>query len=77
METKKTIVKIPTKIRKIEEKKRIKKAWRDNQDQVHTEEENLGWAILMEGSLEWLFIGYEKPDLEVGDPITIIIERNI
>jgi hypothetical protein len=31
----------------------------------------------MEGSLEWLFIGYEKPDLEVGDPITIIIERNI
>jgi hypothetical protein len=71
----KTVTKIPTRVKKIEHKKRLAKAWKDSAGNVFTVEEDLGWAVLFEGSLEWLFIGREKPDLEVGDPVTIIIER--
>ena len=77
MTTTMTSIVIPTKIRKIEQKKRLARAWMDENNRPQIEEEILGWAILMEGSWEWLFIGHEKPDLEVGDPVKIIIERNI
>lgn len=71
----KTVTKIPTRVKKVEQKKRLSRAWKDSTGQTQTEEEDLGWAVLFEGSLEWLFIGHEKPDLEVGDPVTITIER--
>jgi hypothetical protein len=32
-----------------------------------TEVTELGWCVLFNGSDEWVFIGYEKPDINVGD----------
>lgn len=65
---------IPTTIKKMEYKKRVARAWCDASGDAHTEEEALGWAILLEGSLEWLFVGEEKPDFAVGDKVRITIE---
>ena len=37
---------------------------------------SLGWFVLYEGSYEALFAGTEKPDLAVGDTVTIRIRKD-
>lgn len=39
------------------------------------ETKNLGWFVRFEGSQEWLFAGTEKPDVSVGDEVSISINK--
>lgn len=38
-------------------------------------EANGGWYVWLDGSRESIFLGEERPQLEVGDPIKISIEK--
>jgi ribosomal protein L21E len=62
-----------TKVKKVEHMHRMARAWKVG-DEVHTEMEDQGWSVLLEGSWEWLHIGTEKPDLEVGQKVIVTIE---
>ena len=37
--------------------------------------QKLGWFILMAGSRESLFVGEEKPEIEVGDQVEVVIQK--
>jgi hypothetical protein len=68
-------IRIPTRVKKLEEKKRISYSRKDKNGEVVTIMENLGWFVHIEGSWEALFVGYEKPlDLETGSEVDIIIQ---
>lgn len=66
------MIKFYSKVVKVEYKKRLKRAWRIN-DEIKTEEENLGWFMLLEDSWESLYLGDKKPDFEVGDQVEVTI----
>ena len=69
-------MKFYTKVKKAERKKRIKRAHRQSgSDTIITEDEDLGWAILLEGSWEWLFVGDEDPEFRAGDKVEVTIEK--
>jgi hypothetical protein len=38
------------------------------------EREDIGWFVLLQHIHEWLFLGFQEPDLEVGQQVTIRIE---
>jgi hypothetical protein len=59
-------IKFHTRVKKLEFKQRLKRAWRAGENDIRTETEDLGWAILLEGSTEWLFLGCEQPEFSVG-----------
>jgi hypothetical protein len=69
-----------TRIKKLEKKQRLARAWkkdiRDHNSEVISEMEEMGWAILLEGSTEWLFLGFEDPpkDFVIGAPVTVTIK---
>lgn len=70
---------IPAKIAKIEQKSEAVAAVPNGKNEqgkiiYNIERQDLGWFILMEGSHEYLFLGKEKPDLQVGQEVTIRIE---
>lgn len=73
---------IPTKVVKIEEKKKhlatnVEKTTGENQIVMVTTVD-IGWFVLFEGSQESLFVGMEKPaDLEPGTEVEIIIAPKI
>ena len=60
---------IPAKVVKVEEKFEILRT-EHNGDQ---RKRSMGWFILLEGSWEYLHIGYSKPELSPGDRINITI----
>lgn len=66
---------IPTRVKLVEEVYRVVRADKRGDDVVVVRE-NLGWSVLFEGSHERLFLGYEKPDLQAGDPVRITIEKS-
>jgi DNA-binding transcriptional regulator YbjK len=74
------MIKFYTKIKKLEQKKQLKRAWKDPpgdpNSPVFEEYEDLGWAVLFEGSMEWLFIGKDDPpaNFKVGTPMVVTIE---
>jgi hypothetical protein len=70
------MIKFYSKIKKVENKSRIKRAWKE-EDKICTEEENIGYYLLLEGSWEFLYIGEEEPELKVGDDVEIIIQRRV
>lgn len=37
--------------------------------------ESLGWFVCLEGSYESNFAGHTKPNLEIGDPVRIVVEK--
>jgi len=39
-------------------------------------EDSLGWFVGLENSYEFLHVGYEKPNIEIGDIATIRITFN-
>lgn len=39
-------------------------------------EKSLGWFVQLEGSYESLYLGQEKPDLQINDTVDIIISRH-
>ena len=70
------MIKFFTTVKKIEHKSRVARAWKTGiGDEVQTETQDLGWAVLLEGSWEWLFVGSGEPDLKVGDEVEVIIQR--
>lgn len=87
-----TLYKFRTTVSKVEFKKEIVRAHKEG-DQVVTEEADLGWFVLLTGSKEWLRIGdpvvsgirpdgtprmgWEKPDLGVGDHVEVIIRKAV
>ena len=58
---------------KIEERSKIVSGYKDENGQGITEEKNLGWFIHLAGSREALGVGPEKPDLEVGQSIKVML----
>lgn len=71
------VYRIPTKVIRVEEKKRITKAWMDETKTppvAMQETENLGWYVHFAGSFESLCVGPEKPlDLAEGAEVDILI----
>jgi hypothetical protein len=61
-----------TTVLKVEERNRVRRAWKEG-DEVKTDMENLGWYILLDGSREGLFVGFEKPGFMVGQKVTVTI----
>lgn len=37
--------------------------------------ESLGWYVHFEGSWEAVFLGFDKPDLDAGDEVEIVIRK--
>ena len=69
------MIKFFSKIKKLERVKRIKAAWREG-DEIKTEYEDRGWYMLLEGSWESLFIGFEEPEgIAVGDEVEVLIQK--
>ena len=50
------------------------RAWKEGDD-VKTEEEDLGFFMLLEGSLEYLYVGRTEPPLQVGDKVVVTIAK--
>jgi hypothetical protein len=44
-------------------------------DEWVTEREDMGWYVRFEGSYERMYFGPIEPDVRVGDPVRITIER--
>lgn len=71
---------IETNVVKLEQKTRARAAVAIGKDPntgkniYQVETENIGWFVLFENSHEWLFLGFEKPNLTVGQGVKIRIE---
>lgn len=64
-----------THIAKIEQRSRIKRAWKDGNDNAHTLEEDLGWFVLYEDSREAIHVGDQPPPgWFVGQRIRVTME---
>ena len=68
------MIKFRTTVKRVERKHRVARAWKVG-DSVRTEQEDLGWAILLHGSFEWLFIGDEPPDFTNDDTVEVTIAK--
>lgn len=73
------MIKFKTRILKLERKKQLGRCWKkvpgDPNSETLSETIDLGWAILLEGSAEWLFIGKEDPpaNFKVGNRVEVVI----
>jgi hypothetical protein len=70
------VIKFYSKIKKIEQKKRIARGWKigPGDDDANFEYENMGWFMLLEGSWEYLYIGDTEPaSFRVGDEVEVTI----
>jgi hypothetical protein len=69
------MIKFYSRIKKIERKKKVLRMWK-REDKIHSEEEDMGWFMLLEGSWESLYIGETKPEeFKVGDRVEVTIAR--
>ena len=59
---------------KLEEKSRVTSGHTVNGEAVFNSE-NLGWFLLLEGSWEPLYGCSNKPDFQIGDRVTVTIEK--
>jgi hypothetical protein len=72
-------IKWKTTIKKLERKMQLIRCWKkipgDPNSETVSVTADLGWAILLDGSLEWLFIGNEEPpkDFQVGKQVEVSI----
>jgi hypothetical protein len=67
-------IRIPTRVLKLEEKKRTLTGRKKEDGEVIFTHQTLGWFVRFEGSDESLFIGFEKPeDLAEGTEVDILI----
>lgn len=70
---------IHTRVAKLEEKTEAVRAVINGKDDngrniYDIERKSVGWFVLFEGSHEWNFLGFEKPNLQEGQKVTIRIE---
>lgn len=72
-----TIYVVHTRVVKIEEKFITHSVRKDPQDSNNTivHRDSIGWFILFEGSSEYLHLGTEKPELEIGNAVEIMIRK--
>ena len=74
------VIRFNTTIRDMQRHKQLRKAWKeipgDPSSVTHHEYEDLGWAVLLAGSKEWLFIGKDDPpaDFQIGKNIIVTLE---
>jgi hypothetical protein len=67
------IIKFYSKIKRIEHRKKLVRAWKEG-DQTRTEQEDMGWFMVLEGSWEALYIGSGEPEgLQIDDEVEVII----
>lgn len=73
---------IETIVIKLEEKSRAVRAIVTGKDPAtgkniyEIERENIGWYVQFQGSDESNFIGFEKPDLKVGQKVLISLDKS-
>jgi hypothetical protein len=73
------MIKFKTIIKKMERKRELLRSYKvapgDPNSETLSEYQDLGWAILLEGSKEWLFIGKEDPppEFKVGCKVEVYI----
>lgn len=75
----KTRIIFRSKVIDVSKKEKIVSARKENpsdpQSGIVTDRRDLGWTILLEGSRERLFVGFEQPGFEAGDSVTVTIEK--
>ena len=69
------MIQFHSRVKKVEQKRRIKRGWKDEKGNEQFEYEDMGWFMLMEGSWEYLYMGETKPSFDVGDDVIVTIER--
>jgi hypothetical protein len=68
-------IKFFSRIKKIEPRKRVLRAWKDGEE-IRTKEEDMGWFMLLEGSWESLYVGETQPEeFNIGDEVEVLIQR--
>ena len=68
------MIKFYSRVKKVERKSRMIRAWKEGDD-VKTEEEDLGFFMLLEGGLEYLYVGRTEPPLQEGDKVVVTIAK--
>lgn len=64
------------KVKKNELVKRAVRVYKvEGKEEPEVEYESLGWFVLLDGSLEHLFLGHEKPEL--GNWVKITVEPDV
>ena len=67
-------IRMPTRVVKLEEKKRITGGKKNADGEAKLTSETVGWFVHFEGSYESLYVGKEKPvGLDPGTEVDIII----
>ena len=71
------MIKFYSKVKRIDHKNRVMRSWMED-ERFCSEEEDIGWYMLLEGSWEYLFIGMEEPKgFRVGDEVEVTIALKI
>jgi hypothetical protein len=70
-----TLFRIPTRVAHISEQFHRFSWHKDDTGNILYDQKSLGWFVLFEGSMEQLFVGHEKPSLNVGDVVFIDIVK--
>lgn len=65
---------IPGVVAKVERRSRVTRAWKDNHGEIHSESEDLGWFLMIEGWGTGIRLGTENPVLGPGQRVRITIE---
>jgi hypothetical protein len=69
------MIKFYSRVQKIEQKSRVLRAWKEGDD-VKTETEDLGFYLLLEDSMEYLYVGHTAPtSLKVGGRVAVLITK--
>jgi hypothetical protein len=69
-----TRYKIPTKVLRVEQKSIVLRSWKSADGKVEAVTQKRGWWVSFEGSWESIYLGEERPDLQVGQDVLITIE---
>jgi hypothetical protein len=73
------MIKFYSSIKKLERKIQLLRSWKKDPNnpnsEIETKTEDMGWAILLEGSTEWLFLGKDDPpsNFKVGAKVAVTI----
>jgi hypothetical protein len=74
MSRERSVIKFYSTVKKVEHKRRILRGWKDVNDKEQFEYEDMGWYLLLDGSWEYLHVGKDRPDFEVGQRVEVTIK---
>lgn len=66
-------MKFLSRVVKVERKSSAVRAHKEG-DEIKVERQDLGWFVLLEGSRESWAVGFDEPDLKVGQRVQVTIE---